>query len=105
MSKETLTPAELRQKLASASPPLVIDVRRPEDKAAGPEGINGAQWRDPALLEDWAGGIPAGTEVALYCVRGGSVSKSVQADLEARGVKARYVEGGLTAWESSEKKD
>ena len=101
MTKETLTPDELRQELASATPPLVLDVRRPEDRAAVPEGIPGADWRDPAFLEDWAGGVPAGAEVALYCARGGSVSRGVQAALAQRGVKARYVEGGLEAWRAN----
>ncbi|MBA4356326.1 MAG: sulfurtransferase [Desulfovibrio sp.] len=102
MTKDTLTPDELRRELASAKPPLVIDVRRPEDK--GPEGISGADWRDPALLEDWAGGIPAGASAVVYCVRGGSVSKSVQAALLARGVQARFVEGGLEAWRATSEK-
>jgi uncharacterized protein len=100
--KKTLTPDELRQELATAKPPLVIDVRRAEDHDSAPEGIPGADWRAPALLEDWAGGIPAGAEVVLYCVRGGSVSQSVQAALSERGVKARYVEGGLAAWNEAE---
>ena len=98
MTTATLTPGELRKALASGTPPLLLDVRRAEDKAAAPEGITGAQWRDPAKIEEWAGEIPAESEVAIYCVRGGSVSKSVQAALEARGVSARYVEGGLEAW-------
>lgn len=102
--KKTLTPGELRHELASARPPLVIDVRRADDKEGGPEGIPGADWRAPALLEDWAGGIPAGAEVVVYCVRGGSVSQGVQAALEARGVKARYVEGGLAAWQTTPEK-
>lgn len=104
MTKKMLSPDELRQELASAAPPLVIDVRRVDDKEGGPEGIPGADWRAPALLEDWAGGIPAGAEVVVYCVRGGSVSSSVQAALTERGVKARYVEGGLEAWRATAQK-
>ncbi len=100
MTTPTLTPDELRKALASGTPPLILDVRRPEDKAAGPEGIPGAQWRDPAKVGEWVEEIPTDGEVALYCVRGGSVSKSVQAALEARGVTARYVDGGLAAWEA-----
>lgn len=95
---KTLTPDQLRQELASAAPPLVIDVRRADDHESDPQGIPGAQWRAPVLLEDWAGGIPAGAEVVVYCVRGGSVSQGVQAALAARGVKARYLAGGLAAW-------
>jgi uncharacterized protein len=98
--KKTLTPVELRHELASAKPLLVIDVRRPDDR--GPEGIPGADWRSPALLEDWAGGVPAGAEVVVYCVRGGQVSQGVQAALAARGVTARFLEGGLVAWAADE---
>lgn len=98
---KTITPDELRQALASGAPPQILDVRRPEDKKAGPKGIDGAEWRDPAKVDQWAGDIPAGGEVALYCVRGGGVSQSVQAALESRGIKARYVEGGLEAWKAA----
>jgi len=95
---KTLTPDELRKALASATPPLLLDVRRAEDREKGGNGLPGAQWRDPAQMEAWVKDIPAGCEVALYCVRGGGVSQSVQATLEARGISARYVEGGLEAW-------
>lgn len=101
MNPKTLTPADLRTSLASDAPPLVFDIRRSEDRAAGPEGITGAEWRDPSKVDHWAKDIPAGGEVVLYCVRGGSVSQSVQAALESRGVSARYVEGGLEAWRQS----
>jgi len=104
MSKNSLNPDELRQELASATPPLVIDVRRVDDHEGGPEGIPGADWRAPALLEDWAGGVPEGADVVVYCARGGSVSQGVQAALAARGVKARYVEGGLEAWQALDRK-
>lgn len=102
--KKTVTPDELRQELASATPPLVIDVRRADDHEGGPEGIPGADWRAPALLEDWAGGVPEGADVVVYCVRGGSASQGVQVALTARGVKVRYVEGGLEAWQATDKK-
>lgn len=97
-----LTPEELKQKLNSGTPPLLLDVRRTEDRDKGGEGLPGAQWRDPAQMEAWAKDIPAGTEVALFCVRGGGVSQSVQATLEARGVTARYIEGGIAAWNEAE---
>jgi rhodanese-related sulfurtransferase len=105
MGKQTLTPDELRQQLATDKPPLVIDVRRVDDYEGGPEGIPGADWRAPALLEDWAGGIPEGADVVVYCVRGGAVSQGVQAVLAQRGVSARYLEGGLAAWSATDNKD
>ncbi len=99
---KTLTPEELKQKLNSEAPLQLLDVRRTEDRDKGGQGLPGAQWRDPVKMEEWAGEIPAGTEVALFCVRGGGVSQSVQATLEARGVAARYMEGGIAAWNEAE---
>ena len=95
---KTLSPLALKRELAAETPPLVLDVRRSEDRDKGGPALPGAVWHDPAAIEQWAADIPAGTEVALYCVRGGSVSASVQATLEARGVRARFVEGGAAAW-------
>lgn len=99
---KTLTPDALKRKLDSCAAPLILDVRRAEDRDKGGPALPGATWRDPAQMEAWAGDIPAGTEVALYCVRGGGVSQSVQAALESRGVTARYIEGGIAAWNEAE---
>jgi uncharacterized protein len=99
---KTLTPDELKRKLDSGAAPLLLDVRRVDDRDKGGPALPGATWRDPAQMEVWARDIPAGSEVALFCVRGGGVSQSVQATLEARGVTARYIEGGVAAWNEAE---
>lgn len=99
---KTLTPDELKQRLNSGAPLLLLDIRRAEDRDKGGPDLPGAQWRDPAQLEAWAKDIPAGTEVALFCVRGGGISQRGQEALEARGVAARYIEGGITAWNEAE---
>lgn len=99
---KTLTPDELKRKLDAGRAPLLLDVRRAEDRDKGGPALPGATWRDPAQMEAWANDIPAGAEVALFCVRGGGVSQSVQAALESRGVTARYIEGGIAAWNETE---
>lgn len=99
---KTLTPHELKRKLDSGVAPLLLDVRRVDDRDKGGPALPGAEWRDPAQMEAWAKDIPAGAEVALFCVRGGGVSQSVQAALESRGVTARYIEGGIAAWNETE---
>lgn len=40
-------------------------------------------------------------EVVVYCVRGGSVSRSVQEKLRENNVKVKFIEGGLEAWKKS----
>jgi rhodanese-related sulfurtransferase len=98
----TLTPQELRQS-ATEGNMLLFDVRRESDFAADPQTLPGAERRDPEQVEAWAKDLPRDKEVIIYCVRGGSVSNSVLDKLQARGIRARYLEGGLEAWKKTVK--
>ncbi|MFP5403891.1 MAG: rhodanese-like domain-containing protein [Gammaproteobacteria bacterium] len=80
---------------------LVFDVRREADFAASNEIIPGALWKNPEKIDAWIGAVPLTLDVVVYCVRGGSVSNSVVDRLQAAGVKARYIEGGLEAWKAA----
>ena len=99
----TLTAAELEQKLARKEPLTLLDVRRKADRDASGDAIPGAQWRDPERLQEWATQIPRDQEVVLYCARGGSVSNSVVDFLRQQGLNARFVEGGIAAWQAAHK--
>ncbi len=96
----TLPPDELDQ-LLKAGGVLLLDVRRKTDRDADPAGIPGAAWRDPEQVGDWSTGLPRDRPVVVYCVRGGSVSRSVTAALSETGTRARYLEGGVEAWKAS----
>lgn len=96
--EKTITPAELAGLLQAKETVILLDVRRKEDHEKSPEGIGDAQWRDPAIVEQWMHTLPKQQEVILYCVRGGSVSQSVQKQLSEAGIKAKYLEGGLEAF-------
>lgn len=91
--KKSITAAELATLLESGKDITLLDVRRKEDFDKAPETIGGAQWKDPAELEQWIQSLPE--EVIVYCVRGGSVSQSVQQRLAESGHSAQFVEGGL----------
>jgi rhodanese-related sulfurtransferase len=80
---------------------LVFDVRREADFAASDEIIPGAMWKNPDKIDAWIGAVPLTLDVVVYCVRGGSVSNAVVDRLQAAGVKARYVEGGLEAYKAA----
>ena len=80
---------------------LVFDVRREADYAASDETIPGAMWKNPDKIDVWIGAVPLTMDVVVYCVRGGSVSNSVVDRLQAAGVKARYIEGGLEAYKAA----
>lgn len=95
--EKTITTTELARMLQAGAPVTLLDVRRKDDFDKAPQTIADAEWKNPAEIDQWLPTISAGQEVVIYCVRGGSVSQSVQQRLADNGIKARYVEGGLEA--------
>jgi len=91
----------LEQQSSGKSEVLLLDVRRKADYAAEPAIIPGAAWQDPEEIEKWSKTIPESKQVVIYCVRGGSVSKSVSEYLNSRQIKTSYLEGGIKAWQES----
>lgn len=79
----------------------LIDVRRKEDRDASSEQLPGASWHDPNDIGHWGPSLPKDREIVLYCVRGGSVSNSVVDALQAQGLNARFIEGGIEGWKAA----
>jgi rhodanese-related sulfurtransferase len=97
----SVSTAELRQSLQSDQPPLVIDVRKaPAFRAAG-EMIAGALRRAPEDAPHWAQTLPRAAGVVVYCVHGHEVSQGACSALNAAGLGARYLEGGIEAWRTA----
>jgi rhodanese-related sulfurtransferase len=96
----TIPSQELKAMLGNSNLTL-IDVRRKDDYAADQSAIPGATWLDPAEINNWCNTLPNDQEVILYCVRGGAVSNSVVEALQTQGLKARFIEGGITAWKEA----
>ena len=96
-----ISPNDLKQLLASRKPLLVLDVRRRNDYDTDGQKIPGAAWLDPERLSQWSTALPLDRDIVIYCVRGGSVSNSVVDQLQAKGVKARFIEGGIEAWKQA----
>ena len=88
-----ISPAALRQSLASVKSPIVIDVRNAPAFLDAADLIRGALRRDPEKVLDWKKSLPAAASVIVYCVHGHEVSQKV-----AQALGARYLEGGIEAW-------
>jgi len=84
---------ELRAQIASAMPPIVIDVRKQPTFLGATDLIRSAIRRDPARVEEWRKSLPGNAEVVVYCVHGHEVSQGA-----ARALGAKYLEGGIEAW-------
>lgn len=94
----TINPETLKSELSGK---FILDVRRTDDRNASSEQVAGANWKDPTRIADWADGLPKDQDIVLYCVRGGGVSNSVVDALQARGLKARFIEGGIEGWKAA----
>jgi rhodanese-related sulfurtransferase len=94
----TISPDDLKQLLLNRKTVLLLDVRRRDDYEKDGQKIPGAAWLDPERLTQWSTALPLDRDIVIYCVRGGSVSNMVVDQLKAKGVRARFIEGGIEAW-------
>lgn len=76
----------------------LLDVRRKSDYEADPGMIPGAVWRDPDQVDLWSSELARCHRTVIYCVRGGSVSRSVSDNLRQKGFDVAYLDGGIKAW-------
>jgi Fe-Mn family superoxide dismutase len=58
----------------------------------------GAVYRDPERVDEWFGELSTDSPVVVYCSYGFNVGCAVTGVLRERGLDARYVRGGLSAW-------
>ncbi len=80
---------------------LLLDVRRAGVFEQARTVIAGARWCDPAAVQSWALELPADREVVVYCVYGHEVGRATAMRLRAAGVQARYLLGGIDAWQAA----
>ena len=80
---------------------LVLDVRRAGAFDKAETLIAGARWRDPAAVAAWAREVPRDKEIVVYCVYGHEVGRATALRLRAQGVDARFLRGGIDAWQAA----
>jgi superoxide dismutase, Fe-Mn family len=79
----------------------VMDVRRAAAFEQATTMLPNATWRDPERVNEWAGELRAGQEVIVYCVHGHEVGRNTAAALQARGVNASFLAGGIEGWKDA----
>ena len=82
---------------------VVVDVRRDAMFEQASTLLPGARWRDPATVQHWAGDLPVGHAVLVYCIYGHEVGRSTALKLRAQGIDARFLPGGIDAWAAAGK--
>ena len=94
-SASFISATEALSAIRGGQPPLIIDVRRQQAFRAANAMIEGALWRDPERVAEWAGELPRASRVVAYCVHGHEVSQGVAKALAGRGLSAQYLQGGI----------
>ena len=96
---ESITPSQLKAQRDSGKAPVVIDVRTPEEFAAG--HIPGAVNIPYDVVATRVSEIDAPNGVALYCMVGPRARKGETALLRAGYASVLHLEGGLAAWQEA----
>ncbi len=94
-----LDPVALRDAGRSASAPVIVDARTPDEYAAA--HIPGAINIPVTELPDRLGELPPDQQIVTYCMmqhRGSSRGERAAAFLQEHGRQARVLDGGLPAW-------
>jgi rhodanese-related sulfurtransferase len=99
MSFPEVTPTQLADELASATPPFVLDVREPWELADG--AIAGAVNIPLGELGERANEVPRDRRVVVVC-RSGNRSRAATDALDRAGWNAHNLKAGMFAWERSE---
>ncbi len=95
---DRITAAALRDQLDSERPPLVLDIRTSQERAA--KSIRGSLHVPLNHLEERLGEIPTGTTVVVQCA-GGYRSAMAASILKRNGIAdVMDLVGGLAAWEA-----
>ncbi|HEY9723384.1 MAG TPA: rhodanese-like domain-containing protein [Oscillatoriaceae cyanobacterium] len=88
-------PAEVEQKLASTQPPLLVDVRQPDEYAQG--HIPGARLIPLGTLPEHLAELPKDREIVAVC-RSGARSANATLAMRQAGLNAVNMVGGMLAW-------
>jgi rhodanese-related sulfurtransferase len=95
-SATTINAAEAMARIDSAQPPVILDVRQPDEFRSG--HIAGAKLIPLNELHKRLGELPKDAEILCVC-RSGSRSGAATSQLNSAGYKALNLRGGMMGWQ------
>jgi Fe-Mn family superoxide dismutase len=91
---------EVKALLDAGSPVQMIDARPWPSVAREPEVMQGATWRDPERVQEWAAELSKTEPVVVYCAYGFHVGCRTAIALRNLGFDAKFMTGGHSAWKA-----
>jgi Fe-Mn family superoxide dismutase len=96
----TVSPEEVKAMLDGGKPLQVIDVRPQFYVSSTQDIMDGARWRDPERVHEWAAELSKSDPVVTFCAYGFHVGCQTAAALRDAGFDVRYMKGGHSAWKA-----
>jgi Fe-Mn family superoxide dismutase len=89
---------EVKAILDSGKTVQIIDARPRHSVSRMQDIMDGAQWRDPDRVQEWASELSKSDPVVVFCVYGFHVGCKTAIALREAGLDAKYMKGGHSAW-------
>ena len=89
---------EVKEMLDTGKPLQFIDARPQHFVARTQDIIDGATWRDPERVKEWAGELSKSEPVVTYCAYGFHVGCKTAIALREAGFDVKFMKGGHSAW-------
>jgi Fe-Mn family superoxide dismutase len=91
---------EVKTLLDSGQRVQFIDARPKHYVTRTQDIIEGATWRDPERVKEWAGELSKSDPVVVFCVYGFHIGCQTAGTLRDAGFDAKYMKGGHAAWKA-----
>jgi superoxide dismutase, Fe-Mn family len=95
-----LSVEEVKTMLDSGQRVQLIDARPRHYVTRTQDIIDGATWRDPERVKEWAGELSKSDPVVVFCVYGFHIGCQTAGTLREAGFDAKYMKGGHAAWKA-----
>jgi len=95
-----LSAEEVKTMLDSGQRIQFIDARPKHYVTRTQDIIDGATWRDPERVKEWAGELSKTDPVVVFCVYGFHIGCQTAGTLREAGLDAKYMKGGHAAWKA-----
>ena len=95
-----VSPEEVKSMLDAGKPVQFIDARPKHYVSRTQDIIDGAVWKDPERVKEWAGELKKDEPVVVFCVYGFHVGCRMAATLRDAGYDASFMKGGHSAWKA-----
>ncbi len=91
---------EVQAMLEGGKAVQLVDARPWPAVSRAPEIMQGAQWRDPERVQEWAGELSKAEPVVVWCSYGFHVGCKTAIALRDLGFDAKFMTGGHSAWKA-----